>query len=270
MYFDFAQYEGNFLLRNKQKGPACRQAGFVNLLIILVATLAAGFFYWGKSLLGLPQQNPPTSPQISTTPTPKVDEAVDWKTYNDEKYGFSAKYPPDWSVVDITNEEVGVDFTSDNKPVTKPLKQFLKENIYREEIDTIMDFVDPSVISKFSPIVPKKGPGEFWISGLRLEIKEGTEEDFEKYRQQLQEERDTFLQQDKVNKEEITDLLIGDIEVIKISSTHRLFWEVKNFSVAVWQKDGFLYKLTNDSPGLGHSNSYFDQILSTFKFLDEE
>lgn len=53
----------------------------------------------------------------STAPMPPVDETANWKTYTNEKYGFSFEYPGGWNFSEGTSTQGGklvfsVDFTS--------------------------------------------------------------------------------------------------------------------------------------------------------------
>lgn len=71
------------------------QKGLVPILII-VAILA---IFLGGYLLGQQQTKLPgilSQPTTQSSPTP--DPTANWKTYTSEKYGFSIKYPNDWSV----------------------------------------------------------------------------------------------------------------------------------------------------------------------------
>lgn len=40
------------------------------------------------------------TPTTTTTPSPTTDETVGWKTYSDEKLGYTIKYPNDWKIDD--------------------------------------------------------------------------------------------------------------------------------------------------------------------------
>jgi hypothetical protein len=77
-------------------------AGF--LLLVLGG---AGGFFLGKSL-SQPKISPPSISQVSPTatliPTAIPDPTADWKTYRNEKYKFSFKYPINWSIYDNTQK----------------------------------------------------------------------------------------------------------------------------------------------------------------------
>lgn len=73
------------------------------ILIILLFVIIASSFFWGKRLLTLfSKTNPiPTiTPKITITP----DLTADWKTYINNDFGYSLKYPENLSL-----EEMGVD-----------------------------------------------------------------------------------------------------------------------------------------------------------------
>jgi len=80
-----------------------KQKGFAPIIILVLITLAVtGYFgyknYWPK-------------PQTLTTPTPIADQApngnlANWKTYTNQEFGFSIKYPSDYSLHDDGPNEV--------------------------------------------------------------------------------------------------------------------------------------------------------------------
>lgn len=80
------------------------QKGFVLPLvlvgILLIGLLGAGGYYFYQTNYS---QN---TPIIQSSPQPQVkDETANWKTYKDEKYGFSFKYPSSTNIK-IYPEEV--------------------------------------------------------------------------------------------------------------------------------------------------------------------
>lgn len=62
-------------------------------LAILVAITAIGSTFY---LLNRNQTKP--TPTVQTSPTPTPDPTANWKTYNDTKYGFSFKFPQNFSL----------------------------------------------------------------------------------------------------------------------------------------------------------------------------
>ena len=118
MYFDFAQYEQS--LRSfqdlKQKGQ-----GLILIIVglVIVAAIAGGSYYFGRS--STPKlQNPVVTSPASTqrgeqTPQPTIipvaspsatpDETANWKTYTNTKIKFSIRYPSelDFAVFEVTD-----------------------------------------------------------------------------------------------------------------------------------------------------------------------
>ncbi len=78
--------------------------GFAHIILIavLAATLAIFGLVYFKSLQTTPYTNPnPTQTSTSTatqSATKKPDKTTNWKTYTNEKYKYSIKYPADWVV----------------------------------------------------------------------------------------------------------------------------------------------------------------------------
>jgi len=75
----------------------CVSAGLIVLIIVAIAS-----FVLGRALPRGPEgtlRGTPTT-AILPTPTPTPDETANWKTYTNEKYGFTLKYPPEWSIDD--------------------------------------------------------------------------------------------------------------------------------------------------------------------------
>ncbi|PIS13969.1 hypothetical protein COT65_01365 [Candidatus Shapirobacteria bacterium CG09_land_8_20_14_0_10_47_13] len=71
----------------------CVSAGLIVLIIVAIAS-----FVLGRALPRGPEgtlRGTPTT-AILPTPTPTPDETANWKTYTNEKYQFSIKYPSDW------------------------------------------------------------------------------------------------------------------------------------------------------------------------------
>ncbi len=96
-----------------------KQTGFAPILIlvgILVITLVGGgAYYFGSQKPPVQPQNPIviSSPTPTTSPTDAsgvpngTAETANWKTYTNNKYQFSFKYPPVWTYADSSNLGLG-------------------------------------------------------------------------------------------------------------------------------------------------------------------
>ncbi len=84
-----------------------RQKGFIPILIVIIIALAAiaGAYYFGTkkgNIIPTPTEAPSlvaTNLPTQTTPTvkPTIDPTANWKTFT-SKYGYSVKYPQNYSV----------------------------------------------------------------------------------------------------------------------------------------------------------------------------
>lgn len=88
-----------------------------NILVIFLAlalvfsTVAIGYlFVQNKQLQNqkvqpvLPIQNPSSTNNFPTpVPAPTVDPTANWKTFTNDKFGYSFKYPSDWEVIRAMN-----------------------------------------------------------------------------------------------------------------------------------------------------------------------
>lgn len=180
---------------------------------------------------------------------PTIDPTAGWKTYSNNEYGFSVKYPTTWEVIDITNEPVAIGVGKGGTSVTTPLKEFYS-NKFNQDVELTITIFGPKDIR---PLVPTK-VGGFWISGIRLEIAKG--------------DKDKEIANFSATEYKTENIIVNSIAVTKISRV--VTGERKPAATtALFTKNELLYKLSNDAPGLGHGNDIFDQILQTFKFLDQ-
>lgn len=72
----------------------------VVLLLIITVVLVAFKFIKTKKVTA-PQPTPTALTQ--TTPSPTLDPTANWKTYTNNTYGFSFKYPSDWDITEQTD-----------------------------------------------------------------------------------------------------------------------------------------------------------------------
>lgn len=103
--------------------------GVTIMLVGLTAAIFLAIGYWaGRQTAMLEEDKTTTLPIIGTitsTATPKAttttsatDKTANWKTYTNEKYGFSFKYPETWKVHDFPTDQGSVQRMSvepDNK-----------------------------------------------------------------------------------------------------------------------------------------------------------
>lgn len=230
------------------------QKGFAPILIIFVTVaiigLIGGVFFLSKqsSQSTLPPKNMPSS----TTFSP--DQTADWKTYENNEFKFSIKYPDHWEVSNITNEPIWIAQNAANAGRLIPLKDFYRIK-HQEDLKLIITFLNSKSLQ---PIVPKKGSGEGWISGLRLEIKQRTKDkEIEQYT--YDKYRPKYLRE---------ELKVNGIDVTKLSAFNERYG--LTISTALLERDGLLFILSNDTPGIGEGHEFFDQILATFRFADQK
>ena len=169
------------------------------------------------------------TPSQEVSPTPTPDPTTDWKTYKNAKYGYTIKYPPDYRI-EIKNQDLVILY-----PPQHPQSKFGYITIYR--------------------LREKK-------------YLENTEEYFDKllnfYPKPTYRIVDESKKRFKLNGLEVFSFRFEYLER-EIKSV-KLLKENLGFSI------DFLGGHLNENKGLSTNEYYnietFDQILSTFKFID--
>lgn len=84
-------------------GGKAKKLGLLLLGIIVIGGLAVGGYYLGvnKILNPAPESTPTPEATVEPTPTATPDPTADWRTYKDDAYLFSFKYPDNWEVNDL-------------------------------------------------------------------------------------------------------------------------------------------------------------------------
>lgn len=235
------------------------QRGNIAVLVIIIGVTVAGYLlitnYSNLSRVISRDNRVKINPitPIVQNPSPTSISMEQWKDYTDTKYGYSIRYPQDWEAKDITNEEV-VLLTGPNGPVkSTTLMDFLEDKSH-EEYKSIVTLVAPDDIR---PIVPKKGPGDMWISGIRIEVKlSNLNKEVEKYK--------NIFNSGSGIEGQITTETINDTDITVISIYNSITGKTLKDYIALIEKSGLLYEINTD--GSNHSD-LFNQILSTFKFI---
>lgn len=84
-----------------------KQKGFTTILILVgilvIGVVAGGAYYLGKQVSPKPSPASIVTSQSTPSSVPS-DEIANWKTYTDNKYGFSIKYPDTWKYLETPTE----------------------------------------------------------------------------------------------------------------------------------------------------------------------
>lgn len=85
------------------------QKGYVVPLIIAIVVLVLGGSYvYYKTQSNKAKSNLPADLTDTTIVTTSSDQTSDWKTYKNDKFGFSFEYPDTWAIQNKTDDSSGV------------------------------------------------------------------------------------------------------------------------------------------------------------------
>ena len=151
MYFGFAQHY--------------KQKGFTLILIlvgiVIIASVAGGAYYFGKSQMSKPQPPNPMVTSQTPQPTPSpTNEIVNWKTYTNKKLSF--RYPPDWEV--SSPEFFGPRIVVEFKYKQTPLFTLTEVDNYKQDTKkpyiSLNEFIGSSRIDKTKDIMISGNPAK--------------------------------------------------------------------------------------------------------------
>jgi hypothetical protein len=77
----------------------------VSTLLVVVLVAFGGWYVWKKSQDSKALNNSQQQNDNSDSPDASPDPYADWKTYSNDAYGFSFKYPTDWRVEDVDGSD---------------------------------------------------------------------------------------------------------------------------------------------------------------------
>ena len=231
-----------------QPKPNYLKTIILSILIITTLGLITYLFFQNQKLqkqVSNPQVSPtiqvpsPTSQSIS--PTPKTsssislppDEAVGWKMYTNTIYNYSLKYPSDWSILEIFSDSVT------NKIATPTsLNVLISPNLDTKEQRISIEVEDPSLNLSLPQTY------DLWIKTLK---------------------ENQYYKIDQETNKNINNISITTFEGISTSQDGtKIFYKAYLFHSS---DNKYFYILTADD-GKKTNSITFDQILSTFKFVN--
>ncbi|MBU3918483.1 hypothetical protein KKC63_01050 [Patescibacteria group bacterium] len=202
----------------------------VGIIVVLVLTIIVGGVAWYVGVNMEPGPSPTPSPTESPSPTLEPDETADWKIYTDDEYGFEIKYPNFYYIID---EDFGnVSFRNEK---------------YRE---------NPSGGCEFNILIrpnPLKKNLEEWLRDNSTEAEFATDAH--------EKSGKLYFNSKQANIEEIN---IGREKAIK-------FYQIgghPNDWINTLVENGIYIIEMMYFPKCSSELDVFNQILSTFKFID--
>jgi len=130
------------------------------LLIALIVVILAGVGFFGWIYWQKKTANPaPTIPAPVSTTSSSVVSTADWKTYTNDQYGFSFKYPTGWIV--NTKDPKGITLNSPQSVADKTKctdageSPYCKDDLTVFYFDTINGLTNNSNISNLDDFIAK-------------------------------------------------------------------------------------------------------------------
>jgi hypothetical protein len=195
--------------------------GFVVLVIIL-----GGFYYIFSS------KYTSDIPPVQTAPQPSItsaDETANWKTYRNEKFGFTLNYPTNWIVGDFSSEP-------DPKIYFVPTKADITFNPFENTTKVV---VAPNGFGSEPPTGQTLSDGTRWAKFVTIKT---TPSNWNK-----------------------SGFVYGSVEIKNLSTSCERNSVIIKSGCDTYEGDRLIYHGAVDAP----TWKIIDQILSTFKFLDE-
>ncbi|MBI2330173.1 hypothetical protein HYU94_02190 [Candidatus Daviesbacteria bacterium] len=215
------------------------QKGFTALyLVIALLILAAlgGAYYFGRSSIKQPIPQPQVSTTPVLTPQPVWDESTGWETYT-SKYGYSIKYPRNWQVITSS---------------------------WSDDYFTYSVLPDDEVIMRYTK--PNQPQHAGFPDGITLSLKKPQDNmqnlSARQWAEKIYPPGDTA----SPYQASVEDIMVQGIKASKVNTAFD-----GKITIVFIPYQAKMYQLSNIS--VSSSDEYeiiFNQILSTFRFLDRE